>query len=314
MNQLLALLVLAAALPLLWFALRNTTPELDDNGEEVPAWVKAARDNDVSGAVDLRDVMLQMQTVPRLVRPAFERFGRSLQRFTPGNIGTSLERAIYLCGLQGRVSVTTLLAAKFITTGIGLAIAAFAFLTMSGPLRWVLTLGATLIGFFFVNIMMNGRGAKRQKFIQNKLPDVLDQMSVCVEAGLGFDAAMLRAAKSSGGPLGEELGRTIQDIRLGASRAMALNSLVERSSVQEVRLFARALIQAEKTGIPIVRVLRVQADDARERRRQHAEEQAMKLPVKMLGPLMLCILPALFIVVLGPAVMNIMDSGLTSGA
>ena len=313
MNQLLGLLVLAGALPLLWLALRTGKTPVDDKGEELPAWAQAAQQGNVTGAVDLHDVILQMRTVPRLVKPVFERFGRTLQRFTPGAIGTGLERSIYLCGLQGKVSVTTLLAAKFLATVAGLGVAALGYLSFGGILRWLLTIGPALIGFFLVNILMNGRGAKRQTLIQNKLPDVLDQMSVCVEAGLGFDAAMLRAAKSSGGPLGEELGRTIQDIRLGASRSMALNALVDRSSVQEVRLFARALIQAEKTGIPIAKVLRVQAEDARERRKQMAEEKAMKLPVKMLGPLMLCILPSLFIVVLGPAIMNIMNSGLTGG-
>lgn len=315
MTQLLGLLVLAGALPLLWLALRNSNnkPELDENGQEVPAWADAANRGDLTNAVDLHDVVLQMKTVPRLVKPVLEKLGKAVQRFTPGGIGTSLERSIYLCGLQGRVSATTLLAAKFMSSIVGVLIGAYCFIFFSGWLRWFLSIGFVLMGFFLVNILMNGRGAKRQTFIQHKLPDVLDQMSVCVEAGLGFDAAMLRAAKSSGGPLGEELGRTIQDIRLGASRSMALNSLVERSSVQEVRLFARALIQAEKTGIPIAKVLRVQAEDARERRRQLAEEKAMKLPVKMLGPLMLCILPALFIVILGPAIMSIMDSGLTSG-
>lgn len=314
MDQLLGLLVLAAALPLLWLALRRDhAPELDEDGKDKPAWAQAASQGDISNAVDLHDVVLQMKTVPRLVKPVLERFGRSVQRFTPAGIGASLDRSIYLCGLQGRVSVTTLLAAKFMSTVAGLAAGAYAFVTFSGILRPILSVGGVLVGFFVVNIVMNGRGSKRQTEIQHKLPDVLDQMSVCVEAGLGFDAAMLRAAKSCGGALGEELGRTIQDIRLGASRSMALNSLVDRSSVQEVRLFARALIQAEKTGIPMAKVLRVQAEDARERRRQLAEEKAMKLPVKMLGPLMLCILPALFIVILGPAIMGIMDSGLTSG-
>ncbi|MEZ5232312.1 MAG: type II secretion system F family protein [Acidimicrobiia bacterium] len=316
MNQLLGLIVLAAALPLLWLALRSNAPrktDVDDNGMEKPAWADAAARGDITNAVDLHDVMLQMKTVPRLFKPVLERFGNSVQRVTPGGIGASLEKSIYLCGLQGRVSATTLLAAKFMTTAVGILLGIYSFLVFGGWIRWLLTLGAPVVGFFVVNILMNGRGAKRQTEIQHKLPDVLDQMSVCVEAGLGFDAAMLRVAKSSGGALGEELGRTIQDIRLGASRSMALNSLVERSSVQEVRLFARALIQAEKTGIPVAKVLRVQAEDARERRRQLAEEKAMKLPVKMLGPLMLCILPALFIVILGPAIINITNSGLTSG-
>ena len=252
-----------------------------------------------------------MRTVPRLVRPVLERFGKVVQRFTPGGIGSSLERSIYLCGLQGRVSVTTLLAAKFIST-VGGARPSASTRSSRSPASsdWLLTRRrCSSSGFFLVNILMNGRGIEApDRSIQHKLPDVLDQMSVCVEAGPRLrrrhaaGRQELRGARSA-----RSSGRTIQDIRLGASRSMALTSLVERSSVPEVRLFARALIQAEKTGIPVAKVLRVQAEDARERRRQMAEEKAMKLPVKMLGPLMLCILPALFIVILGPAIMSIVE-------
>lgn len=313
MPQLIGLLALFGALPLLWLALRSDRgPDTPSGGEETPAWAAAAGRSQGS-AVDLHDVVLQMRTIPRLFKPVMERFGKVVERVTPGGIGAGLEQSINLCGLQGRVSVGTLLAAKAMTSVAGLMLAGYIFLTWTGVLRWVLTGAALFVGWSVVNILMNGRGNRRQQLIMNRLPDVLDQMSVCVEAGLGFDAAMLRAAKSAGGPLAEELGRTIQDIRLGASRSDALNALVARSSVQEVRFFARALIQAEKTGIPMAKVLRVQAEDSRERRRQRAEERAMKLPVKMLGPLMLCILPSLFIVVLGPAIMKIAESGLGGG-
>jgi tight adherence protein C len=316
-NQLLGLLLLTGAVPLLWLALRRK-PEADpepaaDADADQPVWADAARPSDTSQAVDLHDVVLQVKALPRLVETVLDGFGRRVQRVAPGSIAAGLERSINLCGMQGRMSVTTLLTVKFLTTVAGIALGFYCFTAFGGFLRWLLGIGFCAMGFFTVNLVLSSRASKRQQFIQNRLPDVLDQISVCVEAGLGFDAAMLRAAKTAGGPLGEELGRTIQDIRLGASRSVALNALVERSAVPEVRLFARALIQAEKTGVPMARVLRVQSEDARERRRQLAEEKAMKLPVKMLGPLMLCILPALFIVILGPAIMSMMDSGLTGG-
>lgn len=308
MTKLLAVLVLAGALPLLWLAIQKPRSATDE-----PAWAQpGAFTKPPKNTVDMQDVILQMKAVPRLVRPALDKFGRVLGRITPTGIGNNLERGVLLCGLQGRVSVTTLLGVKFFTAAAGLASGAFIFLTWTGLKRWIVGALAVYVGWALVNILLNGRGERRQTEIRHKLPDVLDQMSVCVEAGLGFDAAMLRAAKSAGGPLGEELGRTIQDIRLGASRSGALGALVDRSSVTEVRLFARALIQAEKTGIPIAKVLRVQAEDARERRRQAAEERAMKLPVKMLFPLMACILPSLFIVILAPAIIRIAESGLGS--
>lgn len=309
MNQLLGLLVLGSSLPLLWLALRSNHR---DNGE-VSFAEFGERTDDPDGTVDLHEVMLRARTVPRLMRPLIESLGQTLQRVAPSGIAAGIERSIYLCGLQGRVSVTTLLVAKFASTVAGFGIGLLCLVSFDGILQPVLAVGSVVVGFVAVNVVLNGRAARRQIEIRNSLPDVLDQMSVCVEAGLGFDAAMLRAAKTAGGPLAEELGRTIQDIRLGASRSAALTAMMDRSDVPEIRFFARALMQAEKTGVPIARVLRIQSEDARERRRQQAEEQAMKLPVKLLGPLMLCILPALFIVVLGPAIMSLIDTGLTGG-
>jgi tight adherence protein C len=316
-QQLLGLLILSSSLPLLWLALRQGGPGRDEATEtgdpDKPVWADPAQRRAAEEALDLHDVMSQMRTVPRLMQTMAGTFGDRLRRFAPGSMHGKLQRSINMAGLQGRLSANVLLAAKFLTTILGLVLGVLCMATFDGKARWLLGVGFVAMGFFLVNILVDGRGSKRQHAIASRLPDVLDQISVCVEAGLGFDAAMLRTAKSVGGPLGEELGRTIQDIRLGASRATALNSLVERSSVPEVRLFARALIQAERSGIPIARVLRAQAEDARERRRQAAEEAAMKLPVKMLGPLMLCILPALFIVILGPAALTLMNSGLTGG-
>lgn len=138
---------------------------------------------------------------------------------------------------------------------------------------------------------------------------MLDQISVCVEAGIGFDAALHRCSLSNDNALGDELGRTMQDIRLGMPRRQALYALLDRTDVQELRLFVRALAQAEKSGIPIARVLSVQSDEVREKRRQAAEERAMKLPVKLILPLVLCILPSLFTVIMGPAVIRMMRNG-----
>ncbi len=308
MNQLVGLFVVASSLPLLWLALRNDTH--DD--EEVNFAEFGERTSATAGA-DLREVMLRARTVPRLLPPLVESIGQALYRVAPSGIAAALERSIYLCGMQGRISLTTLLVMKCATTIGGGGVALICVVNLDGILRWLLGAGSLVIGFSLVNIVLNGRSTRRQAEIRRCLPDVLDQMSVCVEAGLAVDAAMLRAAKTTGGPLAEELGRTIQDIRLGATRSTALSAMIERSDVADIRYFARALIQGEKTGVPIARVLRMQSEDARERRRQAAEEQAMKLPVKMLGPLMLCILPALFIVVLGPAIMSLIDSGLSGG-
>jgi hypothetical protein len=133
MPQMIGLLVLAGALPLLWLALRtDRAPNEREDGEETPAWAIAAAQGGASNAVDLHDVVLQMRTIPRLFKPVMERFGKAIQRVTPGGIGSGLERAVNLCGLQGRVSVTTLLAAKAMTTVVGVVAGGYVFFTWTG--------------------------------------------------------------------------------------------------------------------------------------------------------------------------------------
>jgi len=145
----------------------------------------------------------------------------------------------------------------------------------------------------------------RQLDMSNALPDTLDQLTICVEAGLGFDAAMARAARSGAGPLNEELTHLLQDLRVGVPRHEALQSILDRTDVPELRQFVHALIQAETYGVPVSRILRTQAAEQREKRRFRAEERAMKLPVKVIFPLVFCILPVLFIVIIGPAFIHI---------
>ena len=149
-----------------------------------------------------------------------------------------------------------------------------------------------------------GRSATR---IALELPDTLDQMTIAVEAGLGFESAMAQAGQNGNGPLAEELVRTLQDIQVGQTRREAYEALAERTGVPDLRRFIRAVIQADDYGISIADVLRTQAREMRLKRRQRAEEKAMQIPVKVIFPLMLCILPVLFIVLLGPAAMDIID-------
>jgi tight adherence protein C len=159
-------------------------------------------------------------------------------------------------------------------------------------------------GWFGVDYIMDRRARERQETIERQLADVLDQITVCVEAGLGFEAAMARVAQNEG-PLPEEIGRTLQDIQIGVTRDRALEALLERTDVTDLRTFVHAFIQAERYGIPIAQVLRIQAAEMRDKRKMKAEERAMKLPVKIVFPVVLCILPALFVVVAGPAVVRI---------
>lgn len=167
--------------------------------------------------------------------------------------------------------------------------------------------GITALAYFVPDILIRNYAQKRREAIKLELPNALDQMLISVQAGLGFESAMARAGQNANGPLAEELIRTLQDIQVGRSRKEAYLAMAQRVDVPDLRSFIRAVVQADTYGIAIANVLNSQAKDMRVKRRQRAEEHAMKMPVKMLFPLIFFILPTLFIVVLGPTVLSIME-------
>jgi len=156
-----------------------------------------------------------------------------------------------------------------------------------------------------VDVLLYNAGVKRQEKLQRALPDALDMLTVCVEAGLGFDAALAQVARNTTGPLAAEFSRVLQEMQIGKSRSQALRSLTDRTTVPELRSFVSALVQAGELGITIADVLREQAREMRLRRRQRAEEKAQKVPVKILFPLVFCLFPSMFIVIIGPGMISI---------
>ncbi len=176
------------------------------------------------------------------------------------------------------------------------------------PTSVLIVLGLVAGGFFLPDLLLYNTGMKRRQTISLELPDTLDQMSIAVEAGLGFDAAMARVARNGTGILAQELVRTLQDIQVGQPRRVAFEGLAARAAVPELRRFIRSIIRAEEYGMALSDVLNIQAREMRVARRQRAEHKAMQIPVKVTMPLILLILPALFIVVLGPAVVDIMQA------
>lgn len=191
------------------------------------------------------------------------------------------------------------------TAGAGLGILAFA--SDPSALKFALLLGITALSYFVPDILIGNYADKRRELIKLELPNALDQMLISVQAGLGFETAMARAGESGSGPLADEIVRTLQDIQVGRSRKEAYLALAQRVDVPDLRSFVRAVVQADSYGVAIAGVLKSQAQVMRVKRRQRAEEHAMKMPVKMLFPLICSILPALFIVVLGPTVLSIME-------
>jgi tight adherence protein C len=182
------------------------------------------------------------------------------------------------------------------------------FLRSPSLANFLLVLLVTALVYMIPDVLIHGHGAKRQKLIELELPNMLDQTLISVEAGLGFEAAMSRVGKNGKGPLAAEIVRTLQDMQAGRSRKESYIAMAQRVEVPDLRSFVRAIVQADTYGIAIASVLRVQAKQMRVKRRQRAEEKAMKLPVKVLFPLIFCILPALFIVIIGPAAINVMKN------
>ncbi|WP_104166342.1 type II secretion system F family protein [Arthrobacter sp. SX1312] len=233
------------------------------------------------------------------------RLGRHL---TPQAYVLKLDHLLALAGRPASMPLAKVLTAKPLL-GLAGGLAGL-LLVQSNPSRLfvLLALFITVLGYFVPDLLLYSKGQERQKAMALELANTLDQMLISVEAGLGFESAMQRAGETGKGPLADELVRTLQDMQVGRSRREAYLAMADRSTIPELRSFVKAIVQADAYGIALSGVLRTQAKVMRVKRRQRAEEKAMKLPVAVLFPLLLFIFPVLFIVILGPAALNVMDT------
>lgn len=266
-----------------------------------------ARDGRVG---DSRQIALSASARDRLLDPLFAAIARFARSFTGSAAAERTQRKLELAGLYDTGwTVERILVIRFLSFAVGIAVAFF-LLAGGGASRNTVLMAilVVLLGYLGPNAWLDRKVRDRKKLIERQLPDIIDQMTVSVEAGLGFDAAMARSAAARSGPLADELGRVIQDIQVGMPRDDALERLIERTDVADLRQFVVAIRQSTKHGLPIARVLRVQSQELREKRRARVEEKAASLPVKIVFPLVFCILPSLFVVILGPAAMQILDN------
>jgi tight adherence protein C len=239
---------------------------------------------------------------PSSLMQQMARFGATL---TPSDYAQRLQRRLDRAGNPTGWSADRVPAMKGIGLVAGVLLGVL-FGAKHGLVALVLmTVGLGALGFFATDLWVNNMGEKRQQQLQRGLPDALDMMTVGVEAGLGFDSAMARVARNLQGPIAEEFARVLQEMQFGLSRVEALRALAERCTLPELRRFVSAIVQSSELGISVGTVLREQAHEMRVLRRQRAEEKAQKLQVKILLPLIVCLLPVMFIVVLGPAAINI---------
>ena len=227
-----------------------------------------------------------------------------LAKLSPQPLLDRVERNMILAGRPDGWSLDKVIVAKPVGAGAG---ALFFLLLVTGSDSTVLAvvgLGAIVLGYFVPDLLIYNQATKRQQQMQKELPDLLDQIVISIEAGVGFEAALARAGQKNTGPLADEISRLVQDMTLGLSRREAYLALADRTSVDELRGFARAIVQAEEYGVSIASVVRSQAKEMRLSRKARAEAKAQQVPVKILLPLMSCVLPVLFVIVLGPAVVT----------
>jgi len=242
----------------------------------------------------------------RVVGPLVARLGRIGNRFSPRDESARLRHKLELAGSPVKWDVERVLAFKVLGL-IGGAIIGIAMPLLLGaglPVTMGIAIVLTPLGYFIPDITLYQVAYNRNERIRRDLPDSMDLLTISVEAGLPFDSALSQVARNTRGPLADELFRVLQEMQIGLGRIEALRALAERTNVVELRGFVTAMVQADQFGIPIASVLRVQSRDMRVKRTQRAEEQAQKVPVKILFPLIFCILPALFIVVMGPAAIS----------
>jgi tight adherence protein C len=290
--------LVSTALPVAWWAV---------SGRSTAAAVNMRRGLSV---LDVRATQLSEPAGERVVRPLFERIAAQSRRVTPAGMLDSLDEALTSSGMEGRWTLEQILAVKLLL-GASMGLVGLLQLAASpSPLTFVAVAILTMILWTGPDRVLRIKAELRRQTMQQELPDVMDQVTIAVEAGLGFEAALARVAAAGDGEVAGELTRTLQDIQLGVPRAEALDGMAERTKVPEIRHFVSSIRQAERYGLPIANVLRIQSSELREKRRQRAEEHAMKVPVKVLFPLIFCILPSLFVVILGPAVIRVAHSGL----
>ncbi len=265
-------------------------------------------------AVDLEKIELSLPFSERIIYPIARSLGEVASKFTPQNALQSTARRLELAGNPGRIDPTIFLSLQFLVALIfgGLLILVFSIGQGSFTLtqRLLFTIGGFLIGFYFPQLMLTSRIGRRQKEIRRSMPDALDLLTICVEAGLGFDAAMAKVSEKWETELSAAFARVIQEVQLGKIRREALKDMADRLGIPEMTSFVAAVIQSEQLGVSMAKVLRIQSDQMRVRRRQHAEEEAHKAPVKMLIPMALLIFPALMITLMTPAALRLFNSTL----
>lgn len=253
---------------------------------------------------------LELPFTDRVLFPLLARVHGLGRRLTPADANDRIREKLELAGNPRGWTPERVMAGKVVGFGMGLVVSLLLLVAIGASflITMVLVVAVSFAGYMAPNMYLYQKAYDRAAQLQKGLPDAIDLLTISVESGLGFDAAVAQVARNTDGPLAEEFARMLQEMQIGRGRSDALRSLADRTNLPDLRSFVSAMVQADAFGIPVGNVLRVQSSEIRVKRRQWAEEMAQKVPVKILVPLIFCVLPCLFIAVLGPAGISIMDS------
>lgn len=280
-------------------------------------------DAEASGVGKSLAVLQAMTNAPKALtdevdRPFSERVWEPLQartlslgrRLSGADSAERIRRKLDLAGNPPGWTVDRVTSGKVVGAVAGLVVALlFSLMLGAGaPVRIAVVLGGLVVGFLAPNLYLYQKAYDRSAQIQRDLPDAIDLMTISVESGLGFDAAVQQVSRNTTGPLADEFSRVLREMQIGKGRSEALRSMSDRTNVPDVKSFVSSMVQADSFGVPIGQVLRVQSSEMRVKRRQRAEEKAQQVPVKITVPLIFCILPCLFVSVMGPAVISVMNN------
>jgi tight adherence protein C len=275
---------------------------------EDPLAARLAEYSQRGETVSLEEIELSQPFTDRVILPIVRRLGDLSSRFTPQHVLEQTRKRLEMAGNPGKMDASTFLVLHFVAGGLfgGLVFLFSLFAKQySIGIKALMILAFTVIGYFFPDLWIRSKVNGRQKSVRKAMPDALDLLTICVEAGLGFDAAMSKVNEKWDNELSVAFGRVIREIQLGKLRREALRDMADRLGLAEMTSFVAAVIQSEMLGVSMAKVLRIQSDQMRVKRRQHAEEEAHKAPIKMIFPMGLLIFPSLMIVLLTPAALKL---------
>ena len=300
-------IVLIGAIAVVIFSLRRNSQGDDDD----PLQARLAEFIQRGDVKSLEEIELSQPFAERVIVPIIRRIGEFSARITPQKAIQDTARRLELAGNPWPIDASTFLAIRFILAVVfgGFLTAVILISPPSNPSdNFMYIGGATFGGFFLPHLMLTSRITRRQTEIRKAMPDALDLLTICVEAGLGFDAAMSKVSEKWENELSLAFARAIREVQLGKVRREALKAMSDRLGIPEMTSFVAALIQSEQLGVSMAKVLRIQSDQMRLKRRQRAEEEAHKAPIKMIIPMALLIFPSIMIIILTPAALQIMSN------